>query len=868
MNQVTDEPSSVDILDQLNKKFESICGRARSAERGLNLSLQTMGDVLAEIYDFGYELRKNQHLYERFVLANSRQRTPLGKKSRDNSWHPLVHIAFSDEERDEGDLSRYARSMMYILAAKQPGQDTREFIAEHGKLTRFLTSAAEHLRPEGDDPDPSTNSPTPPPAVGAIIPVIGSPISPTPPHVNTLVPGSTQLPVSTGSLSRLYTALRGLRGLTDEEFVRAGPREPAVASRAFILMNTARGCSVTMVARKRTFVCGEAHLRSPLPELEDTAFCLDDASAKWFIDHFSASPSGWLLEVDDTEARFRNGHGLKVTAKPLKAVPNYEDLRCVGFLVRRSASLDMTHVQARTVDRWRRKRADWLDKHRSRSLEIWHLAEQRRQFTDGYGSPESSEPIRPIYGPFRAAPMPPMPTMFDLRYQNGEVQVGYFNQMRIAGAFLRNEYMVLARASAPMAFQDGRWLKQEDVRKLRRTLMDCPQGARAWFVDGEIPQCALVVEGNLESVEFRAVFPLANTLTGDRAPACVRLADKALIPLKPFSLEAVSSESNSSSTMGPTRSGAELMNGPGPQSDSVVAVEDQFGAYIISFRPEDEEQWQGRRANFLQQLDWWIERDVTINLLLSGWSDVDRNAFNRDGKGILDEIEGRYGEEAIQRVAGQPLITNRIACLERFYSSTHDWGIMMDDDAILETKYYDEDRVTFFDEMARKGPEAYDGVDVFFPFWDKKPPFDPRAFWKKEGQDYISNHIFGRNPDLKGSLFVVRNFRKQGGQAEVFPDAGYLIHGEDTLFATEAIAKGYTVMMTANIILKEFEGPSFFGEQRKANMRIAHERIASMYQHLDLKMLKPLDPTSKTLGRRKFFKRCWTKPKSRTVPKP
>ncbi len=75
-------------------------------------------------------------------------------------------------------------------------------------------------------------------------------------------------------------------------------------------------------------------------------------------------------------------------------------------------------------------------------------------------------------------------------------------------------------------------------------------------------------------------------------------------------------------------------------------------------------------------------------------------------------------------------------------------------------------------------------------------------------------------------------------------------------------------MMTANIILKEFEGPSYFDAQRKANMRIAAERIASMYADLDLRMLKPDDPTNKTLYRNKFFARCWHKPKGQIVPKP
>ncbi|GAB6970555.1 hypothetical protein JCM16408A_13030 [Methylobacterium phyllosphaerae] len=386
----------------------------------------------------------------------------------------------------------------------------------------------------------------------------------------------------------------------------------------------------------------------------------------------------------------------------------------------------------------------------------------------------------------------------------------------------------------------------EDVRlPVLETASLCPflfnsgASAQAQFVNTDETQAALMVEFAHGSGHVRYMIPTIKSASLLRRNACQPLTRT--IPV------------------------AAITTAPVGQ-DITTEMEQQFCAYIIAFRPGDEEKWQARRANFLRQLNWWMQQNVTINLLLSGWSDEDRQAFNRDGNLILDEIEERYGDQAVVREEqGQPLITNRIACLKRFYSSTHDWGIMMDDDAILETKYYNEDRVTFFEEMARNKPVKYEDVDVFFPFWDKKPPRHPKAFWN--AADYAGNHIFERNPDLKGSMFVVRNFRKEG-RPEVFPDASYLIHGEDTLFATEAMAKGYTVMMTANIILKEFEGPSYFDAQRKANMRIAAERIASMYADLDLRMLKPDDPTNKTLYRNKFFARCWHKPKGQIVPKP
>lgn len=169
--------------------------------------------------------------------------------------------------------------------------------------------------------------------------------------------------------------------------------------------------------------------------------------------------------------------------------------------------------------------------------------------------------------------------------------------------------------------------------------------------------------------------------------------------------------------------------------------------------------------------------------------------------------------------------------------------------------------------MAANEPTAYVGVDMFFPYWDGKAPHHPAAFWNKPGRDYDSNHIFHKNPDLKGSLFVLRNFRKEG-RREVFPNPTYDIHGEDTLLATEAMSLGYTVMMCANIVLRELDGPSYFEEDRLKNMRAAHMRIAEMYKHLGLRMKDPADPENKSFDRSEFYDRCWDQPKEQTVPKP
>ncbi len=358
-------------------------------------------------------------------------------------------------------------------------------------------------------------------------------------------------------------------------------------------------------------------------------------------------------------------------------------------------------------------------------------------------------------------------------------------------------------------------------------------GAKAQFVNTDDRQAALLVEFATPDSRVRYMVPTVKSASMLRRHAC-----------EPLSKTASSNAPN------------------------VVGAEAQFCAYITSYRSPDPAKWQLRSANFLEQLNWWMEKtNVSIAILLSGWSQNDIDSFNVQGNGVFDELKSRFGDAAIREVEGRPLITNRIECLEWFYSSTYDWGIMMDDDAILKTKYHKSDDITFFDEMAAKGPSAYAGVDIFFPYWDGKDPRHPAALWNKAGRDYETNHIFHKNPDLKGSLFVLRNFRKEG-RREVFPNPKYDIHGEDTLLATEAMSLGYTVMMCANIVLLELDGPSYFEEDRRKNMRAAHVRISEMYKHLGLRMKDLADPENKSFDRTEFYDRCWDQPKEQTVPKP
>jgi hypothetical protein len=289
---------------------------------------------------------------------------------------------------------------------------------------------------------------------------------------------------------------------------------------------------------------------------------------------------------------------------------------------------------------------------------------------------------------------------------------------------------------------------------------------------------------------------------------------------------------------------------------SVLKTElNAFAAYIISFAPDDAVHRSLRLSNLLRQLYWWRTRtDLPVFLVASGWRDKDLQRHEE-----IRKLPDRHG--SILRVPSQAIAQNRVDCLNHFYSSEFDWGIIMDDDAVL----YDQDHNSgskLFSEMAVNGAAAYDGVDVFFPINPAKMGF--RKTWASKPELFGTNHVFKRNLDLKGSMFVVRNFRKQG-RSVVLPNPNFHLHGEDTQFALESVAMGYSVMRCWNIVLEELEGESFFAEARKAAMKQGNEWLSEQYRGLGLKM----QPDSHLLDKRAFLDQCWGhKRKTITVGKP
>lgn len=222
---------------------------------------------------------------------------------------------------------------------------------------------------------------------------------------------------------------------------------------------------------------------------------------------------------------------------------------------------------------------------------------------------------------------------------------------------------------------------------------------------------------------------------------------------------------------------------------SPVAFPDQpyqtagmLAAYIVCYLPDAAEHRVKRRLNLNKQLRWWrLMTDIPVHVFASNWTTL---GLTTDPELALLTQHGG----SVTVVPPQPLILNRIACLSALYASEHRWGIMMDDDAILYDGAAYNSGAAFFSEMARNAPADYGDVDVFFPINPAKLP-GQNQIWQRAPTLYTDNHVFEPNYDLKGSMFVVRNFRLDG-RPQILPPASHRLHGEDTLFAIEAISKG------------------------------------------------------------------------------
>lgn len=270
-----------------------------------------------------------------------------------------------------------------------------------------------------------------------------------------------------------------------------------------------------------------------------------------------------------------------------------------------------------------------------------------------------------------------------------------------------------------------------------------------------------------------------------------------------------------------------------------------FGAFIISFADKDPAKRAARfEVHNIQLDDWLAKTDINIHVVAMNYEEAD---FRQDPRIIYHVTEPRKCSAA------------RHEAFRLFYETDYDWGVIMDNDAMLYSAPQHNSSYNIIEEM-RDHLEDYRELGIFFPINPAKSPFTALL----ADDLHQSSHVFRRNMDLKGSLMFVKNFAKLGLPCP-YPDPAF-DWCEDGKLAYDTVAMGYTVMVCENLVLKEMglNSSSFATAEidRKPFMKEANERIVAQTPGLNM---KPGD--SHLIDYKKWVKANWKGPEKLSRPK-
>jgi len=262
-----------------------------------------------------------------------------------------------------------------------------------------------------------------------------------------------------------------------------------------------------------------------------------------------------------------------------------------------------------------------------------------------------------------------------------------------------------------------------------------------------------------------------------------------------------------------------------------------FGAYIISFADNDPEKRAARFEVHNIQLNEWLENtDIDINVVAMNYQPGDHHP---DPRVIYHDTAPRKCSAA------------RHEAFRLFYASDYDWGVIMDNDAMLYHSPQHNSAYKIIEEM-QDHLQDYKELGIFFPINPAKSPFTDLL----ADHAHQTRHVFRRNMDLKGSLMFVKNFVKQGLPAP-YPDPEF-DWCEDGKLALDTVALGHTVMVCENLVLKEMglSSSSFATAEvdRKPFMQEANRRIVEKFND---PLLTMKSGESHLLDSKKWVRREW-----------
>lgn len=187
----------------------------------------------------------------------------------------------------------------------------------------------------------------------------------------------------------------------------------------------------------------------------------------------------------------------------------------------------------------------------------------------------------------------------------------------------------------------------------------------------------------------------------------------------------------------------------------------------------------------VKQLDWLLDIDFieSINVLAMEWTPEEIEKY----KDVINIIE----------MDKMPQGNARNFLLAKFYNSNYDWGLFLDNDAVL---YDHMSGADYFQELCEVPQEALKDVDVIIPIDPRQEPFTADYLRNKDSVD--NNLIFKTFPGMKTSFFIIKNFPKSGKEEQYFDESFTIL--EDYEKAIDLYYHGYAVYKSKNMVLKEY----------------------------------------------------------------
>ena len=189
--------------------------------------------------------------------------------------------------------------------------------------------------------------------------------------------------------------------------------------------------------------------------------------------------------------------------------------------------------------------------------------------------------------------------------------------------------------------------------------------------------------------------------------------------------------------------------------------------------------------------------------------------------------------------------------LQHFYNSQDDFGLFLDNDAILDPKH--QDGLNFlsnfnFNKLVENNIHCFQAINP------GKEPFNKNHSDNKTL--FNSNWLFKRHLDLKTTLFGLLNLKKLYGK-ELYFNPIYKPFGEDIDFALQLVHNGFKIFKCDNIVLKDFGHTvsTLIGtkkEQRNPEMTKAKEIIFEQWKEFGVILDK-----NNSIIRKHFTKKFW-----------